>query len=229
METDQRRGSSIHDRLNLSPKNGIPMPDYHIQRTESELQLNEDMAMAEYRDKCMFNRLVTGIQQRRQHHFDSQQHQLYYTQGGHSTNTNTTRRFRTKADNARTPLPRSMLISSQTDADQGLSDRAIANILNTRSLSFTQKKDSSTHAIVNSKASSMITPMTSDGEDARPEADVAAASDDWAIESFGDDMPSPTYSRPVVCDPWWQDSHTQFSSTHATSNQSDNNLFDMDL
>ena len=61
---------------------GIPMPAYHIKRTESEAQLHEDMAMAEYRDRCMFNRLVTGIQRQQQEHmlYDSQKHQFYQTQ-----------------------------------------------------------------------------------------------------------------------------------------------------
>ena len=226
MEHDQSRESSIIARLNLSPKNGIPMPDYHIMRTESELQLNEDMAMAEYRDKCMFNRLVTGIQQRRQQHYDSQQHQYYYGQSGNST---TTRRSRTRVDNTRTPLPRSMLIPTQTDIDQGQeSDRTIANILYTRRPSSTQGKESPTRSTVNSDVSTMITPITSDGEDSRPDDD--AGTDDWAIEGFDDEPPSPSYSRRVICYPW-QDSPVPFQSSHAhaTFNQSDNNLFDMDL
>lgn len=49
-------------RLNKS--HAIPMPASHIHRTESEVQLHEDTAVAEYRDQCMFNRLVTGIRHR---------------------------------------------------------------------------------------------------------------------------------------------------------------------
>lgn len=44
----------------------IPLPDSHIHRTESELQLSEDMAIAEYRDQCMFDRLVNGIRRKQQ-------------------------------------------------------------------------------------------------------------------------------------------------------------------
>jgi len=44
----------------------IPMPASHIQRTDSEIQLHEDTTVAEYRDQCMFNRLVRGIRNRHQ-------------------------------------------------------------------------------------------------------------------------------------------------------------------
>jgi len=44
----------------------IPMPASHIHRTDSEVQLHEDTAVAEYRDQCMFNRLVRGIRNRHQ-------------------------------------------------------------------------------------------------------------------------------------------------------------------
>lgn len=52
----------------------IPLPDTHIQRTESELELHENMAMAEYRDICMFNRLISGIRQRQELHYNFQSH-----------------------------------------------------------------------------------------------------------------------------------------------------------
>ena len=42
----------------------LPLPEYHITRTESEIQLCEDMAIAEMRDRLMFTRLVNGIRQR---------------------------------------------------------------------------------------------------------------------------------------------------------------------
>lgn len=72
--------SSSHLESQMNPMNveskstAIPMPETHIHRTESELQLYEDMAAAEYRDRCMFNRLVTGIQRRKQLHYDRQLH-----------------------------------------------------------------------------------------------------------------------------------------------------------
>ena len=61
----------------------IPMPASHIQRTESELQLSEDQAIAEGRDRMMFNRLISGIQKRSKIHFDTQQHQLQQQQSRH--------------------------------------------------------------------------------------------------------------------------------------------------
>jgi hypothetical protein len=39
----------------------IPIPSKGLIRTPSELQLLEDEAMAEYRDYCMYNRIVNGI------------------------------------------------------------------------------------------------------------------------------------------------------------------------
>ena len=44
------------------------MPTSHIKRTESETQLYEDKTIAEYRDLCMFNRLIKGIRRRQQSH-----------------------------------------------------------------------------------------------------------------------------------------------------------------
>eukprot|EP00540_Astrosyne_radiata_P015142 CAMPEP_0116825980 /NCGR_PEP_ID=MMETSP0418-20121206/2276_1 /TAXON_ID=1158023 /ORGANISM="Astrosyne radiata, Strain 13vi08-1A" /LENGTH=185 /DNA_ID=CAMNT_0004454567 /DNA_START=190 /DNA_END=748 /DNA_ORIENTATION=+ len=42
----------------------IPLPSYHIPKTQSEKQLCEDMAAAEWRDLCMFYRVVHGIRER---------------------------------------------------------------------------------------------------------------------------------------------------------------------
>lgn len=47
-------------RISRSP--AIPLPKSHIHRTASELDLSEGIAMAEFRDQCMFNRLVSGMQ-----------------------------------------------------------------------------------------------------------------------------------------------------------------------
>ena len=44
----------------------IPLPSYHISKTESEHQLCEDLAEAELRDLCMFYRVVNGIRERQQ-------------------------------------------------------------------------------------------------------------------------------------------------------------------
>lgn len=54
----------LETRVNQSL--AIPMPACHMQRTESEVQLHEDNAVAEYRDQCMFNRVVRGTRHRQQ-------------------------------------------------------------------------------------------------------------------------------------------------------------------
>ena len=48
------------------PSRPIPLPRTHITRTASELQLREDMAVAEWREMCMFHRLVEGMKERQQ-------------------------------------------------------------------------------------------------------------------------------------------------------------------
>mmetsp|Transcript_16890 Transcript_16890/g.21368 ORF Transcript_16890/g.21368 Transcript_16890/m.21368 type:complete len:267 (-) Transcript_16890:356-1156(-) len=52
----------------------IPLPESHIHRTESELDLSENIAMAEFRDQCMFNRLVSGIQKQQKLLYDVEVH-----------------------------------------------------------------------------------------------------------------------------------------------------------
>lgn len=42
----------------------IPLPASHIHRTSSELQLSEDTVVAEYRELCMYHRLVVGMEER---------------------------------------------------------------------------------------------------------------------------------------------------------------------
>ena len=44
----------------------IPLPCTHISRTTSELQLTEDMVLAEFREMCMYHRLVEGMKERQQ-------------------------------------------------------------------------------------------------------------------------------------------------------------------
>jgi hypothetical protein len=57
------------ETVDFEPKSkSIPIQKY-IQRTPSELQLHEDEAVADYRDYCMYSRIVSGItrQQMKQH------------------------------------------------------------------------------------------------------------------------------------------------------------------
>ena len=77
----------------------IPLPSTHVHRTQSEVQLSEDMETAERRDLNMFYRLVNGIRERQmnlvhEHHDESSsgysppppqhhQHQQHYPQQQH--------------------------------------------------------------------------------------------------------------------------------------------------
>lgn len=47
-----------------SSSKAISLPASHISRTPSEQQLRDDTAAAEWRDLCMFHRLVGGIRER---------------------------------------------------------------------------------------------------------------------------------------------------------------------
>lgn len=44
------------------------MPSYHVPRTHSEVQLREDTEAAEWRDLCMFYRVINGIRDRQALH-----------------------------------------------------------------------------------------------------------------------------------------------------------------
>jgi hypothetical protein len=46
------------------PSRTIPLPQSHIRRTSSELQLTEDTLVAEARDMIMFDRLIRGIRKK---------------------------------------------------------------------------------------------------------------------------------------------------------------------
>lgn len=46
------------------PSATIPLPQSHIHRTRSELQLTEDLVLAEARDMIMFDRLIRGIRKK---------------------------------------------------------------------------------------------------------------------------------------------------------------------
>jgi hypothetical protein len=67
---DKPCSQSSHDHKDERPREvrrrskTIPMPTYHIPRTKSEVQLHEDMEAAEWRDLCMFYRVVNGIRER---------------------------------------------------------------------------------------------------------------------------------------------------------------------
>lgn len=57
----------LFPKVNQSPSKSIPISN--IKRSPSEVQLQEDEVMAEYRDFCMYARIVNGIHEgRRRHH-----------------------------------------------------------------------------------------------------------------------------------------------------------------
>eukprot|EP00568_Trieres_chinensis_P017667 CAMPEP_0183328092 /NCGR_PEP_ID=MMETSP0160_2-20130417/84107_1 /TAXON_ID=2839 ORGANISM="Odontella Sinensis, Strain Grunow 1884" /NCGR_SAMPLE_ID=MMETSP0160_2 /ASSEMBLY_ACC=CAM_ASM_000250 /LENGTH=255 /DNA_ID=CAMNT_0025496249 /DNA_START=41 /DNA_END=809 /DNA_ORIENTATION=- len=61
-----RRPASRVAPAPLHQPKAIPLPSTHVHRTKSELQLDEDQHAAEWRDRCMFQRLVVGIRERQQ-------------------------------------------------------------------------------------------------------------------------------------------------------------------
>jgi len=100
----------------------LPLPEYHITRTDSEIQLCEDMAIAEMRDRLMFTRLVNGIRQRQdqQQHFDGLGHR--FPPQGH---VESGQRLEMTSQLPLTFMPRMEKLS------KGISERTIENIIST--------------------------------------------------------------------------------------------------
>ena len=68
---DSPKGVPCHQQdsyANRQLSSSIPLPNSHVARTQSELQLSEDMAAAERRDLCMFYRILRGIRERQDAH-----------------------------------------------------------------------------------------------------------------------------------------------------------------
>lgn len=68
---DSPKGVQCHQQdsyANRQLSSSIPLPNSHVARTQSELQLSEDMAAAERRDLCMFYRILRGIRERQDAH-----------------------------------------------------------------------------------------------------------------------------------------------------------------
>ena len=54
--------------LSFAPRSrSIPLPQWHVPRTASELQISEEQASAEQHEQTMFRRLVDGIRERDRH------------------------------------------------------------------------------------------------------------------------------------------------------------------
>lgn len=66
INADKPQSSVRPRRARSLPSQAIPLPKSHVARTNSELQLYEDMNAAEWRDLSMFYRVVHGIKQRQQ-------------------------------------------------------------------------------------------------------------------------------------------------------------------
>lgn len=178
------------------------MPSYHIQRTESELQLFEDMAVAEYRDRCMFNRLVNGIRQRQQVHYETQRHQLY--QVSEPTTANATLSL--------PPRPRRRITpATSNNAFMRETDRTIENIISTRCQSTRP---------VEAMGRSNTRPQPSNH---RLTTRDISSSDDWTIEGYDDDDKtlSPRLHVNIIPD--------DLGSGNNLSDDHNDQLFDMDL
>ena len=207
--------------------NGIPLPDYHITRTASELQLSEDMAMAEYRDRCMFNRLVLGIQQRRQQqqHYETQKHQFASQQGRDLRSRRTIPGGEGQRYFGGLNIPPLPLTSRGQDAEQ-----TIEKLILTRNA----QNDKAQHHR-SSTDSSMITPVDSENEDGKPSRKLrrhdrsAASADDWAIEGFDDTPMTPrTQTRYVDVIPSPK-VEMQSPNPHYSMHDHSDHLFDMEL
>lgn len=159
----------------------IPLPESHIQRTESEIRLHENMAVAEYRDRCMFNRLISGIRQRQQIQYHFQSHAAVDWQQCPD-------RHRRHPTRSRGRESRSLSCDGPIIIQD--TERTIENIISTRCNPI--ELDDVT-----------ISNMTWDGSvgDTIPEqtneyntnnANVYSTDDDWAIEGFES---NPTSSR----------------------------------
>lgn len=188
----------------------IPLPDSHIHRTDSELQLYEDMAVAEYRDRCMFNRLVSGIRQRQQLHYNFHHHaqHFYDQQQGHG-NHNGHGDGHCGSQDYHHGGPIHHDLSNGNDIDDAVwppsiqdTERSIENIISTRC-----KSVASTTANANHNRNHMNMNMTPNNtndpnsnsvqapvwETAKSRAPVSpvAGDNDWAIEGFDSPRPQP--------------------------------------
>ncbi len=230
--TDRLDGNLVPGRNHVDRATSIPMPSYHIRRTDSEAQLFEDMAVAEYRDRCMFNRLITGIRQRQAHqqllHYETQHHQNRHNQHfeqprraqqQHQTYPQQSSR-RVHPDVTMLPLNRNLSSLKPKNAE-----KTIESIISTRCQSVQQNRGSSvpTTAQVTTDAST-ITPLDSYGErQQQGQLSTRNPSNDWAIEGFGFDSQESPLTSPLTSPRTPQKHALNFIPTHSDQ------LFDMDL
>ena len=150
---------------------GIPLPSSHIHRTDSELQLSEGMVVAELRDRCMFNRLVSGIREKQQRHCNLQRQ--HCTQG------------------SRANRRRSAVVPWDDDYVQ-TAERSIEKIIRTRRQPDSlRSSDMVLHSVSGEEFSSIQNPsqdMTDVSLETRGQLDlndnISIENEDWSIEGF---------------------------------------------
>eukprot|EP00553_Chaetoceros_curvisetus_P012328 CAMPEP_0204641572 /NCGR_PEP_ID=MMETSP0717-20131115/51211_1 /ASSEMBLY_ACC=CAM_ASM_000666 /TAXON_ID=230516 /ORGANISM="Chaetoceros curvisetus" /LENGTH=250 /DNA_ID=CAMNT_0051662253 /DNA_START=421 /DNA_END=1173 /DNA_ORIENTATION=- len=233
---DRLDSNVVPDRSHVDRATSIPMPSYHIQRTDSEAQLFEDMAVAEYRDRCMFNRLITGIRQRQVHqqvlHYETQHHQnrhnqrfelpiraQHQQQQQQQTYTQQPPR-RVRHDVPMLPQTRNLHLSKPKDAQ-----KTIESIISTRCQSVQQNRGSSVPSTSQGNIdASTITPLDSYGKcQHQGQLSTRNPSNDWAIEGFGLDSQESPLASPLTSPRAPQKHSLNFIPTHSDQ------LFDMDL
>lgn len=158
----------------------IPLPESHIRRTKSEVQLNENMAVAEYRDRCMFNRLVCGIRERQQLHYNFQRHVVDWNQSP-DDHQHHRRLSQCSSDDGRN-VSSSSTCSALPPPPIHDTERTIENIISTR-----YKPIESEDTISNTTSydsTGVGGPTTTANNAHNTNANFANAEDDWAIEGF---------------------------------------------
>ena len=161
----------IDHARNLRRRKSMPisLPETHIHRTESELQLYEDMIAAEHRDMCFFNRLVSGIRQRQQLHYTLQNHSTGHLQ-------ETQKRYLTQTS----VTDHSEFSDSSHTHSVHHADKCIENIISTRCNS-SPDLDSSKHNESN------LVNLWANGENEENrgrESQCDNNDSEWAIEGF---------------------------------------------
>lgn len=147
----------------------IPMPASHIHRTNSEVQLHEDTAVAEYRDQCMLNRLVRGICKRKHQSSDR----------GHNDYVRSRDNF--------PACPESHALTKETN-------RSIEHMTSTRNhLSQGFGKVTPTYSGERYRFQQSDTYQTD--ESMQLACHRSQELDDWAIEGFGESMSMSNMSR----------------------------------
>ncbi len=166
----------------------IPLPASHIHRTESETQLDENMAVAEYRDRCMFNRLISGIRYRQQLHYHFQSHNNSPQQQQCPPDSEPASRFSRGMSSFRR-FPRHVPHPIQDTAE-----RTIENIISTRCNPIESDEVTVSNISDDSSEESHFLGTTVQNN-ITTNAILDDADDDWAIEGFEESPNCPRNSE----------------------------------